>query len=320
MELADFQFKDPEGRVIPGDQLLGYNADVVVMIILFHERARELLGALERAGPDGRNFVIRRQLWMLLFQRDYTAPFEQVYDMDAIAHMRPDIREFLDGISDQPNRDFTYWKRYYEYLFRLDQRLGELEPSRFFGFVNGPQSFLNNGRHVVGPFAMARAQHDVTHNFIGRRYNDMSGGLGLYTDRNHPERYLYIFPAVFWIFFGLNPYRPTNKDENHPVSVYRIDLNGGSDVVPYNDAVASIGDRIRYERGTGDAFWRTPDGMFVFHVQHYTGDFISRYQITDNFPRLVSSCVVCEQKSDTKCAVCETVLCGKRCLNKHLCK
>jgi len=75
------------------------------------------IGQLQKKLKSANEFIERYNVWFLLIKRDYKWAFDMVYDkktkdMDAIS------KYYLDGISKNPDREKTYWKRLYEFMKR----------------------------------------------------------------------------------------------------------------------------------------------------------------------------------------------------------
>jgi len=116
----DFVFVYQDGHLIDpklifAQDILGGYGDAVEKLILSHPSAHSVLGALSE-NQLASGYIIRRQLWMKLFKRNYFPQFCYAYDAQNRAPicMRQHVMDVLDNLSSQPNRPETYWKRFYE--------------------------------------------------------------------------------------------------------------------------------------------------------------------------------------------------------------
>lgn len=307
VEEEPFSFRDEEGNVIPGDQLLAQNKDVLINIIRFRPDAQKMVRNLERAGPDGRRFVKMHQLWKILFNRDYPDVMQAVYDADAIENMREDVRIFLDGLSDNAGIRDTYWKRYYEYVYQMGRILAKPRDKldKIINGVGTPFVLENSIRGAVGT---ARMYPTIMTDKNGRSFGWLVY-MAIYSDRNNPKL-IYILPE------GDAP-----LSNRHPQQVLRVDFDRrDSMVAPIAFEDVLLGQRMFTTAGNTWSTWATPTKT-SFYAYSRVADTIALYSPRPARFRLVSSklCTECFSDTASMCADCNTLLCSAACWNTHTC-
>lgn len=129
---GDLEAEDGEGRAIPAqeiakDVLLSQEALKIVLLqagaSATAKDAHVILGKLSKTSGLWDNFIKRTQLWKALFRRDFPDQFQYAVENDEKEWKI--IKARLDQNSQQPFRQDTYWKRWYELLKRTDLRFKE---------------------------------------------------------------------------------------------------------------------------------------------------------------------------------------------------
>lgn len=116
---GDFVFQTSTGPV-PSDVLFT-TYSTIILLILRYSITYTQLGAMEQTSTQARDWIVKVDLWRLIFQRDYPIAFAKATreSDNAITMSRP-YQERLNAISDIQERDhiITYWKRYYQLMVR----------------------------------------------------------------------------------------------------------------------------------------------------------------------------------------------------------
>lgn len=117
---------DPtSGETLRGDELF---ADKQRLLLILEQMDYRTVSAFEQASKRAREFVQGRQIWRMLFKRDYL----EIFHNAGGNNMSDDIKEKIDGytVFDRKRREETYWKRYYEFLKKSDESLREFKTFR----------------------------------------------------------------------------------------------------------------------------------------------------------------------------------------------
>lgn len=124
-------FHDALGQIRNVDVLFGRYSDVTLQHLLANATYRDIGTVYERASPMAAAWVIAQQVWKRLFARDY--PLQYALAIDAGGNMNGDTRYHLSMLTPAAKRyrEHTYWKRYYEYVIKM-QPLGADEPPEWF--------------------------------------------------------------------------------------------------------------------------------------------------------------------------------------------
>lgn len=126
---AGLQFVDEETQQVVSQENLVSRYAVALEKTILRERgsaAKRVLGLLEKTSKPLANFIAQFRMWAKLVERDY--PQQYKYSKTPVVRknapdlrlMRQETRAKLDTYSERPNREHTYWKRYYELLTRTN--------------------------------------------------------------------------------------------------------------------------------------------------------------------------------------------------------
>lgn len=122
---------DPRGQIRNVDVLFGRYSDVTLQHLLANATYRDIGTVYERASPMAAAWIINKQVWKLLFARDY--PLQYALATDAEGDMNEETRYRLSMLTPQAKRyrEHTYWKRYYEFIIKLRPIAADEPPAWF---------------------------------------------------------------------------------------------------------------------------------------------------------------------------------------------
>jgi hypothetical protein len=284
-------------------------------LIIEQALSPRLLGLLERSSKLSRDFVQSRLLWMKLFRKHFPVEYNHVTDKDG--NMHPLIKLKLDAISQQPGRTETYWKRYYEWLFKsrpafdayyemLRERqsgtYAEIKISNWQG-DGGPHLFSTPKlKHWLRPLAPDA-------DYIIRRHPD-----------NPVEEVYIIYPNVpnyngLMLRIATKNIVKLTRLQNGQIKAHE-GLDKSVTVIEYDERMTT-GDLIyTLTPGSFDVMWRSLDGLSLYYIRSYDKFYIAMFipkRQEQRDRRFLVSCVVCSEPSNTQCSHCDEIYCSVNC-------
>ena len=307
-------FKYRDGSPIPPEVLVSRFKHQLMTLLSFR-MSMSFLANMERSGNVLRNFVRSNNLWCILFQRDYPDQFEGAHEPGSY-QMRAETRAWLDGMSDNPERPETYWKRFYEYMTKLTRMLKAEEDN-----VDERLSLGVFGMSIVDMFAFAE-------------YTPLSWMLGNrrypYLDWINPQRRKLVERPLISIkkdaggdvlYFYMTGFvsildNDTKGIINHPTKAIRVTLKVeiAANIVDWDDHILTL-ETVPYPGGRCK-IWPSRDARSVYMLDVSNSIiFRKRDAPVDNL-RLVSSCVTCDTpRIAGKCDQCDRQYCSQDCLD-----
>jgi len=284
---VDFVFKYRNGTPIPAEKLFTQYSDPVMLIITGSFTFVQL-GALGKSGKIAKDWIERKEIWRMLFKRDYPAIYARVTIPPNSSILDPEIQKDLDDISERPGNAKTYWKRYYE----LQQWKED-------------SKFKRNGYDFVFDFNQLAEQDFYDRQAAPQQARKSETGYGRYVQLFYPNDDDFS-TLVFAIV--------TDRLDRF-VSVIKIYWTGDS----YHSKVINVGAGVRMNRLLNfkkitTKSWKSNSGWsLLYYVKTHGVLHIKR------FPRqlLVSSqCTTCSTPSNRlfTCSNCKCdAYCGEEC-------
>lgn len=236
---------------------------------------------------------------MYLFKRDYPRAFAGAYEPETQTMMKRNTMSFLDSISQQPNRDHTYWKRYYEYMIKTKNEYLVREK----GTGSDPYAAQISWQ----PHALMRSASWTNLIEETNAHNGYYLSWALPNNNADPKITVFILATLV-----LGNDRP----------VYAFPVRVTKDGVSYGTPSKNepgVGSFIRSGRRV------TPDGRILYHLGR-NGVVMIKNLFPDNIANisLVSSCLNCMTKATHVCGNCKVAAyCSQECQledwNSHYC-
>ncbi len=110
-----FVFTYRDGTPIPAEKLFTQYSDPV-MIIITGSFTFVQLGALSKSGKIAKEWIERKEIWRMIFKRDYPEAYLHATGSPDSSIMNFETKERLNMVSLTPYNPYTYWKRYYELM------------------------------------------------------------------------------------------------------------------------------------------------------------------------------------------------------------
>lgn len=257
-------------------------------LIIEQALSPRLLGLLERSSKLSQNFVQSRLLWMKLFRKHFPVEYNHVTDKDG--NMHPLIKLKLDAISQNPEQIATYWKRYYEWLYKSRPaydnyaKLLSKNPSGNVLHIKIPY-----WQYEAGGYWLERLDNDKDTEYIIRRHPD------------NPVEEVYIMYPNIQDYNGKMLYINTEDKEN-PVSV--IDYNK---CMTDGELITTLTPR------SVNVMWKSPDGLRVYLYNDWFIYTLIPEQRDKQDEKILVSCVVCSEPSNMQCSHCNEIYCSVNC-------
>lgn len=322
-EEGNINFIDVNQERIPGEVMFSTYRNLVIEIFYKTEDKFRLLVNLEKSGKVGRNFVIKHQLWKVVFQLDFPDIFEMVAEENPPRNMKTFYKQALDHISRLSEREHTYWKRYYEMVVNVSKNYNlqnEIFPRfKTILFSNFMKNYNRGWLPDIGEVNIPREWLDHTipenRNSDGVATGRFLSGYSVWMSLRHSGIYY-----IFWMIAG--GFFAAPIENNFPITGIKINLNDETfERVPFDEILPDLGDIIYYKHGSPEdgQVWVSKDLLFLDRfVTHPTARFI-RYSLHPQYNgenSLLVSCKICGKVDKAllkKCVHCGNVYCGKAC-------
>lgn len=296
------------GHVVPAaDVIKQYGEDVLKFIMEKPDIRFTMLLKLEQVSKETRYWAQRKQLWARLCYRDYNDIYI-IYKMDDNGEMKPEYKAKIDMISDNPNRNETYWKRLYEMMQRTkllsmfdDDRVRPTSEIQLNAIIDQARDASADNRGKTGEVYLRKPSSSSD-------------------DKNT------ILYCIFTISFtaALRMSKQQLEEAKQRLHMVRVFINDrgqlDANVLPRDNT--KLGVDIHYRSGKGIAdfvyVYQNNPLHFVFHG-HY--NFILRFYDPYRYQmNLVSSlCIQCNvSNAQYKCGGCNKIeYCSSDCQVKH---
>lgn len=127
-ETAPFLFTLRNGQQIDEETLFSRYRYELETLMLSAPNAFKLLGLFEQASKRAAEWIRKKFIWQKLFARDYPVEYAVAFDENAPGQMHVVHAKILDKLSEKiEGREWTLWKRYYEYIVRL-KKIAKWQP------------------------------------------------------------------------------------------------------------------------------------------------------------------------------------------------
>jgi hypothetical protein len=256
---AEAMDTDPELVVtVAPERAVKTNAEKAINVLLemTPHKSEQMLRALEKTSTTLRDFVRERNLWRLIFIRDFPRHYAEA---SVSGQMKQSVKDMLDKYSVNPKREQTYWKRYYELLTRTN-------------LPHGNERLVRRMQIPIEEFSWkdtAKFSSKVTHRMprafdliIGEPFADID------QSQSYPHEF-YIYPLFFnerKIWEILPPY------DVFSTQLIVVDyLNGAyhlADSSLYQEHMGGIGysrEKL-YDYKKNDITWRSRDQQYIIHI------------------------------------------------------
>lgn len=311
-----YVFKFRDGAPIPPEMLVSRFKHQLMTLLSFR-MSMTFLANMERSGSVLRNFVRSNNLWCILFQRDYPDQFESAHEPGSY-QMRAETRAWLDGMSDNPERPETYWKRFYEYMTKLTRMLKAEEDSLNLRPPNvySPSDMFSNTSSEYLSWLLDHRRYPYL-DWVNPQGRKLAWGAQLRVKKDAGGDVLYIYATGFAAFSDFLD-KSAKGIIMHPTEVIRVALGAelAADVVPWDDRILTL-ETVDYHRGRGIVIWPSRDGQHVYMMEADGPDHIFKRRAAPvNNLRLVSACVTCDTPHIAgKCDQCHRQYCSQDCLD-----
>ena len=257
---GDFSFIFPNGDPVPARSLFSAYSDVVISIFSKATDKYNMLRGMEQAGKMGQSFIQKHDLWKRAFMLDYPSEYGLALEDPGSSgfDLSPNYKQQLDMLSQNPEREHTYWKRIYEWMLYIP-------------------TFLRYNARVD----IAKVQH--TSRLSRAPENDLrvlsNGDLYPIGGQWHVWFSKSLGRDVIYVVPNLGPIEANIR----PVKIVMVDMNRlSSSVVHYNPedmngyASISYSPRLRYVWRSQDGLrWYAKDSLFTFWI--YDIDHVVRW-------------------------------------------
>lgn len=191
------------GIPIPLEGILSHKP--LVESLLLKSDAKTVL-SFEKLTRGTRQFVRRWNIWLRLFKRDFPIQFEHNFEEENIVsyndgetfdvQMKAATMDFLDAHSQHDHNVFTYWKRFYELLYKAKLKNGlvtKLQGAYFadldrFDFLNAFEIYFNIALTSFELFEAKSGSDDAVFYVVGQTNEGPYKMMRAFGMRNYVKR------------------------------------------------------------------------------------------------------------------------------------